>query len=229
MLVPDPPAMLKVVPLYVYPNDGVAKLQYLQPINYAMRIVQGWYAGKLQGKTFSLEDARVVKSAHNLDFYQYKNCGEFGSWEVLADAVRSSNILLDQTIAIGFIEGWEPSNCGGQGGGGSNMAEISSWAWDDFIPDTPYPSNDGTDFAHYSIQVVAHELGHAFGLGGDQWEDPCLMGHRNSNDDINECILNTSERRILLNNPFFTDVLSFILNGKLDRSFRVGRFRVPYS
>lgn len=138
LIVSSASASTTVSVVYFVPNDQGASIG-VQDVEVIMADVQGWY--ELQGATFAVSGAQVVKGQGDTEYYLQDIWGnvlrELGYW-----CGTGVHVVIVHP-SIGLTGGSACSD------GGVAMIE------EDVFSDTDFFNFEG---------IVAHELGHAFGL-----------------------------------------------------------------
>ena len=160
--------------IYFLPNDRPFRADVVREIKDGIRRVQAFYAEQMQAhgygkKTFRFEtDAHDAPKVHRVDgqhteSYYVANGGDY--WEEVERKFdMSKNIYL---IIIGYDLDTTIA------GKGDNRGKNSGWAWilKRFL----------------NFRVVAHELGHAFGLEHDFRDDTYIMSYGSRRNQLSAC------------------------------------------
>lgn len=155
----------KVIPIMFVPNDLTPHPFGLRFIDKRMQLIQRWYGEQLRDRTFSLEPARIVRGSQPLAYY-YGNCYPLTSscswgyelWGKIFSDLNNLGYPWQSNRIIGVF--FQNDGVGWPALGGGNQflvgLEPNNVFGDCLYPGCAMNVDEGG---------VAHELGHAFGLG----------------------------------------------------------------
>jgi len=148
--------------IYLVSQDRQENPAYTEAIKNAIKELQVWYAGQLNGVTFALSDpiVEVVKSKQKADwFYTHENGRDKDNWgynNTLAEAARTVRARLNDPQYIWVLYSDGP---GDKGRAGSGVA---------VLPENDLLGLTGRQPTQKNkkrwVAGLGHELGHAFGL-----------------------------------------------------------------
>lgn len=164
-----------VLPIFFVPNDLTPHPLGLSFTNQAMQTTQRWYAEQLRGRTFSLAPAQLVIGTRPLTAY-YGSCfppqtpcdGFELWWPIFQDLANLGYpAQTDQILAVFF----QQAGLGYTGLGSNNQFLFAPFPYL-FLGDCP---EAGCMTSLYQ-GVMAHELGHGFGLNHTLDDPPGAVG-----------------------------------------------------
>jgi hypothetical protein len=192
--------------VYLVSRDRQVQTNYLAAVEHAIRDLQVWYGRQLQGPTFKLHSP-VVEVAHSSEaadwFYGHANGGNRDDWgfnNALAEASRLLGARYNDPHYIWVIYSDGPGNKGRGGFGVTCLPEDDLLGLIGRHPTQKDPKR--------WIGGLGHELGHAFGLPHppDTVRDgDAIMWAGFYGKYPDPCYLTESDKRILLQSPFFFD------------------------
>lgn len=181
----DPQTMPIVAPVLFIPKGLASDPAYLPGINASVASVAAWYARELHGHTFTPVPARVVAGQFPLTHYCPKTIdplqciqipGKFGAdsgdvYNVLSDLASQGLPIRSGVVTLIFWVGGYGYAAGANSGRGSGFAAVADWALTG-ASGARYVENRCGDLfmgldpctRERTLGVIAHELGHAFGL-----------------------------------------------------------------
>jgi len=148
--------------IYLVSRDREENVEYTAALEFAIRDLQKWYGGQLQGPTFRLSDpvVEVVKSNRTADwFYGNPNGSDQDNWGFNNTLDEARNLIDARHNDPGFIWILYSDGPGNKGRGGSGVACLPE---DDLLGLVGKHPVD-KDKSRW-IAGLGHELGHAFGL-----------------------------------------------------------------
>ena len=167
---PTPTPEPRVRAIYAVPADRSVERRFADMINTAVLDVQGWYAGQLDGLTFTVEGPLPQPCSLNNPAEYY--AGKDGWWRVITGLQDCAPVehSSDKHVWVVYVD--VPFRCGeprGElGAGGDGVTILHRGDLDglsdpeNFIlcPEEGLPPRS----AYGWIGGLAHEIGHAFGL-----------------------------------------------------------------
>ena len=197
--------------IYAVPSDRTEDERYVSAVGNAVLSVQEWYAGQLNGLTFAIQGPtpQVCNVRNAAAYYEGK-----GGWDrVISDVQRCAPVshFSDRYTWIIYIDAEFDCAGGGElGAGASGIAILHRGDLEGLAsPDTYelcafWPRGKGG-----WIGGLAHELGHAFGLGHPNGCDAVLSscGDKSMMWDgfynYPETYINVKDKEDLGSSPFF--------------------------
>lgn len=173
--VATPEPRVRVV--YLVPADRVARADYVDRIEAAIRHVQIWTRNEMGDRTtFSLNKrpVEVIQTPHDAAWYKDNPAGDLSEfsvwfwWNALGDAFAlTGGDFFDPNNTWVFYIDSDPA-CGQLVGGTSGVAllpanDLRGLADETNIPACPWESPDTAGVCRW-VGGLGHELGHAFGL-----------------------------------------------------------------
>lgn len=199
-----PSAERRVRMIYLVSADREERPEYTAAIEHAIRDLQKWYAGQLDGPTFRLGDpvVEVVKSSRPADwFYGNPNGNHQDSWGFNNTLDEAHRLLGAKHNDPKFVWAIYSDGPGNKGRGGSGVTCLPE---DDLLGLVgKHPTQK--DKLRW-IAGLGHELGHAFGLPHPQdtrKHASAIMWAGIYGKYPDKTYLTDDDKRILMQSPFF--------------------------
>lgn len=190
--------------IYLVSSDRTEKPAYTAALEHAIRDLQKWYGGQLNGPTFRLSDpvVEIVHSNRTADwFYENPNGADQDNWGFNNTLDEAKNLVGAKHNDPEFIWILYSDGPGNKGRGGSGVACLPE---DDLLGLVGQHPKD-KDKSRW-IAGLGHELGHAFGLphpaDTDKHADAIMwLGIYGKYPD--RTYLTDDDKKTLMRSPFF--------------------------
>ena len=194
------------------PSDRSAQQQFIDAVDFAVIHVQQWYASKLDGYTFMVEEPtpQVCNLAEPADFYE----GQGGWHRVIRGLQHCAPVSHDSREHVWVIYPDVDFDCSGNGelgAGGNGVTILHRGDLDGLVDPLNHEQCGFWPRGEYGwVGGLAHEIGHAFGArhppGCDEQRIDCdsdalmWLGYYY---DYPETYLTEDDMTILRASPFF--------------------------
>ena len=169
--------------IYFLPNDRPFRQEFVDSMKVTIRHVQTFFADQMEAhghgrKTFRFEtDAQGEPVVHRVDgqhpYDYYRSRGNINTTEIWQKFDRTNKVYLILVTGILSVGGYATGNKNG------GVAWVTRWGW----------------------KLVAHELGHAFGLPHDWRDGDYIMSYGAGN--TGRWIISACAAEFLAVHPFF--------------------------